>query len=66
MPTRVQLVREERGMSRTELARRSGVALSFLNYIESDMKSPTVRTLEKLAEALEVPVSELLTLTKSK
>jgi len=63
METRLQLVRKEKGMSRTELARKSGVALSFVNYIESDIKSPTLRTLEKLANALEVPVTELLAIT---
>jgi transcriptional regulator with XRE-family HTH domain len=60
MPTRVQLVREQKGISRAELARKSGVALSFLNYIEADIKSPTVRTLEKLAKVLDVPVKELI------
>jgi len=60
MPTRVQLVREKKGISRSELARKSGVALSFLNYIEADTKSPTVRTLEKLAKVLGVPVTELI------
>ncbi|MCL5780438.1 MAG: helix-turn-helix domain-containing protein [Firmicutes bacterium] len=60
MKNRVQAVREEKGLSKSELARRSGVALSFINYIETGQKSPTLRTLEKLAKAMDVPVTELL------
>lgn len=60
MNNRVRLVRESQGLSKTELARRSGVALSFINYIESGEKSPTIRTLEKLAAAMNVPATELL------
>ncbi len=58
--TRLKCVRQEKGLTRTELARRSGVALSFIHSIESGHKSPTVRTLEKLAAALGVRVSDLL------
>ena len=62
MPVSRRLVeiRKAKQMSRRALSMKSGVALSFVNAIESGQKSPTVRTLEKLAAALGVPVSELL------
>ena len=57
---RVQEIRESKGMSKSELARRSKLALSYINSIESGEKSPTVRTLEKIAAALEVSISDLI------
>ena len=60
MKHRVQVVREQQGLSKSELSRKSGVALSFINYIEAGQKSPTLRTLEKLALAMGVSVTELL------
>jgi transcriptional regulator with XRE-family HTH domain len=60
MNVRIQKIRESKGVSRAELARKSGVALSHLNSIESGEKSPTIRILEKIATALNVSVAELL------
>lgn len=60
MKHKLQQVREQQGMSKSELSRKSGVALSFINYIEAGTKSPTLRTLGKLAAALNVPVASLI------
>jgi transcriptional regulator with XRE-family HTH domain len=60
MNVRIQTIRESKGVSRAELARKSKVALSHLNSIESGEKSPTIRILEKIAKALEVPITDLL------
>jgi transcriptional regulator with XRE-family HTH domain len=42
-----------------ELAHASGLAVSYLSRLENDRIAPTVRTLQKIAEALKVPVSSL-------
>ena len=55
---RVQELRSKKRMGRTELSRRSGVSLSFLNEIEKDLKSPTVIIIQKICEALGVTLSE--------
>lgn len=60
MKNRVKQVRESQGLTKAELSRRSKVALSFINYIESEQKSPTIRTLEKLAAAMNVSLKDLL------
>ena len=57
---RIKELRMERGIAKRELARRAGVALSYLHEIERGNKSPTVRTLTKLASALDVPLAALL------
>jgi uncharacterized protein len=49
--------RRSAGLSQRELARRAGVPLSTIGRIERGTVSPTVHTLERLAEALEGRVS---------
>ena len=46
--------------SQMELSRRSGVSQSFINDLEAGTKQPTLTTLNKLANALEVQVTDLL------
>ncbi|NPV80695.1 MAG: helix-turn-helix transcriptional regulator [Firmicutes bacterium] len=57
---KIKALREQRRLSQQELAKAAGVAQASIHYIETGQKSPTVRTLDKLAAALGVPVSELL------
>ena len=52
--------RSERGLTLSELSRRSGVSVSAIRGIESGDNSPSLRTVEKLARGLSCPVSELI------
>jgi transcriptional regulator with XRE-family HTH domain len=65
MRVRLQAVRQEKRITRAELARRAKVSPSFIHSIEVGQKSPTLRTLEKLAAALDVPVTMLIEDTAS-
>lgn len=56
---RVFEFREKAGMTITELAEKSGVSKSQINYIENGLSNPTVLTICMLAEALGVEPSEL-------
>ena len=56
---KAEMVRK--GVSQEELAERSGISYKNIQYLES--KNPTcpgLRTLEKLAKALKIPISKLL------
>lgn len=55
----IQKVRTEKKISLSELSKRSGVAVSHLYNIENGNKIPTIRVLCDIAEALDVPCSEL-------
>ena len=55
----IKQARSERGLTQQQLANRAGISITSLYYIESDTNSPSVRTLSKIAAALEVPVSAL-------
>ena len=54
---RLRTLREERGVSMRSLARSSGLSANALSMIERGRTSPSVSTLNKLATALEVPVT---------
>ncbi len=55
--SRLRILREERGVSMRALARRSGLSANALSMIERGLTSPSVSTLHKLANALEVPIT---------
>lgn len=56
---RLRALREERGISMRELARRSNLSANALSMIERGLTSPSVSTLTKLAEAMEVPITAM-------
>mgnify|MGYP001156710779 CR=1 FL=1 len=59
----VRQLREQRRLTKAELAARCGLAPSYLSRLESgDYKSPTVTTLVTIAQGLEVDPRELLVL----
>ncbi|PPJ20756.1 transcriptional regulator [Nocardia nova] len=55
--TRVRQLREARGISLSELARRSTVGKGTLSELEGGQRNPTLETLYALTTALEVPLS---------
>ncbi len=57
----VRAVREAQLLSRTDLAERSGVSKAGIDHLERGLSArPRRRTIEKIADALDVPVDELL------
>ena len=55
--TRLRQLREDRNMSMRSLATASGLSANALSMIERGRTSPSVSTLYKLADALEVPIT---------
>lgn len=54
-------MREARGLSQRELARKAGVTQSYISHIETRrQKNITVRVAKKLARALGVTLMEVL------
>lgn len=62
----INSLRVKKNLSKKELSVKAGISLTSLHYIENDVNSPTVNTLEKLASALGVSVSTLISKAKSK
>lgn len=58
--TQIRLRREQRGMSAAELARRAGLSKATLSGLESGRSNPTIDTLDAVAVALGIPLTDLL------
>ena len=58
--TKLREVRIEQGLTQAELAQVAGISRSFLAQLENKHKNPSIQTLIKLSNALNVVVSELL------
>ena len=52
--------RRRRRISLKELSQKSGISKSAINDIENNKVSPRVNTLEKIADALGMDISELM------
>lgn len=52
--------REEYDLTQAELAKRIGVTPSYVNYVESGTRIPSVPVLIKLADALNISTDEIL------
>ena len=58
---RIKILRESVGMTQRDVARRSGLTIKTISAIESDPRTnPTINTLQKLADALNVSVDRLI------
>ncbi|GAA4068411.1 helix-turn-helix domain-containing protein [Nonomuraea soli] len=53
--------RQQRGMSQAELARRTGLSKATLSQLEAGTANPTIDTLDSIAVALAIPLTDLLT-----
>lgn len=57
---RLREIRKARGYTQNKLAIKSGLSRQAIVVIESGQKSPTLNTLAKIANALDVTVSQLI------
>jgi transcriptional regulator with XRE-family HTH domain len=58
--TRLRALRIEQGLSVNELAMRAGVSAGTVSQVERNKANPSVRILERLRQALSVPLTALL------
>lgn len=55
----VDKIRIEKGMSIRELAKRAGIAKSYMQRIEAGESSPSLEVMCRIAKALDVPITDL-------
>ena len=57
---KIKRYREQRGLSQEALSKKAGLSREYLARLEGGQHNPSLVTLQKLAKALGVPVTELL------
>ncbi len=57
---RLRAARERLGLSLTEVAARTGLTKGFLSQVERDLTAPSVGSLVRLCDALDIAAGELL------
>ena len=55
----IKKIRKEKNLTQEELSQKSGISESYISELENNLKMPTILTLCKLAEALEVEITKL-------
>ena len=59
-PTILRELRHKKGWSQEELADRANLHFTYISQIERGLKSPSLRSLGQIADALEVSLSTLV------
>jgi len=59
-PATLRDARTEKGLSQEELADMAGLHRTYISQIERGVKSPSLRSLEQITDALETPLWLLL------
>lgn len=62
--TKIQLIREKRGLTQEQLEEKSGINTKYISAIECGQKNVTVKTLEKIAKGLDIELYELFLFPK--
>jgi transcriptional regulator with XRE-family HTH domain len=57
---RLKRLREDRGVTQQQLAKKSGLSHGYIARLEIGMHNPSLSTLAKLAKALKVSVAEFV------
>lgn len=56
----IEKIRKEKGITKTELARRTGINIGHLTHIEKGERNPSRNALKKICEALDTPYQPLV------
>lgn len=55
---RLKQLRQQKGMTQEELAKASGLSISFIRAVEQGVNAPSFESIEVLAKALDVEARE--------
>ena len=55
----IKFLRENARLTQEKLAEKAGISLDYLGKIEVSINKPGIKTILKLANALELPIKEL-------
>lgn len=56
----IKTIRTRRGLKQSQLAEKADISISYLSLLEREKRDPNFSTVEKIATALDVPISILV------
>lgn len=56
----IRICRAHRGLSQAVLAEKAGISLSYLSLIENNKRDPTLSSLRRIADAINIPLNLLV------
>lgn len=59
---RIRLIRKAHGLSQEQLALKANINISYMGQVERGEKNPTIDVVNKIAIALQLPLSQLLSI----
>lgn len=62
----IKLCRSQREITQSDLATASGLSVSYLSLLEKNKRDPSLSTVQKIAEGLQIPSSILFFLAAEK
>jgi transcriptional regulator with XRE-family HTH domain len=62
----VKAQREKSQLSMTALAAKAGLSQQMVSYVERGIRNPTLETLLRITEALDVPLGKMITKAEGK
>lgn len=62
----IKICREQKGLTRSDLANMSDLSVSYISLLENNKRDPILSKVERIAQALGVPMSVLLFLAADK
>jgi len=57
---KIMEIRKDKNISQQELAIKSNLSQSFISHLEQDKRSPTINTLYKIANGLDISLKDFL------
>lgn len=64
--SRIKVLRQQLNLTQEDLASLSNISVDFLSLIERGINAPSFETIERLSQALDVPIKELFNFEESK
>jgi transcriptional regulator with XRE-family HTH domain len=61
--TNILRISDEMGLTKSDLASKAGISVSFLSDLTNGQGNPSLRIMEQIADALETPLATLLEYT---
>lgn len=58
--TKIKVLRALKGLTQDELCKKTNIVVSAMSHIENGKAKPQIGTLKKIADALDVPLEELV------